>query len=113
MSNTTTTAQKRVRAKHSPEAKEGPRQRLLAAARRLFYEEGVHVVGIDRLIEEAGVAKASLYTHFGNKDGLIRAYLEEHLDARREHVAQVLAKYDSPRVRLMGMFDAAYASIDG
>ena len=96
MSNTTTTAPKRIRAKHPP-AEEGPRQRLLAAARRLFYEEGVHVVGIDRLIEEAGVAKASLYSHFGNKDGLIRAYLEEHLNARREHVAQVLARYDSPR----------------
>jgi len=59
MSNTTTTAPKGIRAKDPP-AEEGPRQRLLAAAGRLFYEEGVHVVGIDRLIEEAGVAKASL-----------------------------------------------------
>jgi AcrR family transcriptional regulator len=113
MSNRTPAAPKRIRAKHSPEAEEGPRQRLLAAARRLFYEEGVHVVGIDRLIEEAGVAKASLYTHFGNKDGLIRAYLEEHLEARREHVAQVLARYDSPRKRLLGMFDDAKAALAG
>ena len=113
MSNTTTTAPKRIRAKHPPEAEEGPRRRLLAAAGRLFYAEGVHVVGIDRLIEEAGVAKASLYSHFGNKDGLIRAYLEEHLNARREHVAQVLARYDSPRKRLLGMFDDAKAALDG
>ena len=113
MSNTTTTAPKRIRAKHPPEAEEGPRRRLLAAAGRLFYEEGVHVVGIDRLIDEAGVAKASLYSHFGNKDGLIRAYLEEHLNARREHVAQVLARYDSPRKRLLGMFDDAKAALDG
>ena len=110
MSNAT----KQVRAaKQSAESEQGPRRRLLAAAGRLFYEEGVHVVGIDRLIEEAGVAKASLYTNFGNKDGLIRAYLEEHLDARREHVAQVLAKYDSPRNRLLGMFDDAKAALDG
>ena len=113
MNNTATTAPKRIRAKHPLEAEEGPRQRLLAAAGRLFYEEGVHVVGIDRLIEEAGVAKASLYTHFGNKDGLIRAYLQEHLDARRKHVAQLLARYDSPRKRLLGMFDDAKAALDG
>src|SRR6266852_1496287 len=95
----------RVRAdKRSSESEPGPRRRLLAAADKLFYEEGVHVVGIDRLIEEAGVAKASLYTHFGSKDGLVRAYLEEHLQARREHVARVLARYDSPRERLLGMF---------
>jgi AcrR family transcriptional regulator len=82
----------------------GPRRRLLNVADRLFYEEGVHIVGIDRLLEEAGVAKASLYTHFGNKDGLVRAYLEEHFEARREHVAHVLARYDSPRERLLGLF---------
>jgi AcrR family transcriptional regulator len=82
----------------------GPRRRLLDVASRLFYEEGVHVVGIDRLLEEAGVAKASLYAHFGNKDGLVRAYLEEQFEARREHVTQVLARYDSPRARLLGLF---------
>jgi AcrR family transcriptional regulator len=85
-------------------SEQGPRQRLLAVADRLFYEEGVHVVGIDRLLEEAGVAKASLYQHFGSKDGLVHAYLEEHFEARREHVAQVLAQYDSPRERLLALF---------
>src|SRR5438876_3338216 len=85
-------------------SEQGPRRRLLAVASRHFYEEGVHVVGIDRLLKEAGVAKASLYQHFGNKDGLVRAYLEEHFDARREQVARVLARYDSPRERLLGLF---------
>jgi AcrR family transcriptional regulator len=85
-------------------ADQGPRERLLAVADQLFYGEGIHVVGIDRLIEEAGVAKASLYLHFGNKDGLVRAYLEEHFAARRAHIAQVLARYDSPRKRLLGLF---------
>jgi AcrR family transcriptional regulator len=83
---------------------EGPRQRLLAVADKLFYDEGVHVVGIDRLLEEAGVAKASLYTHFGNKDALVRAYLEQHSEAKRAHVAQVLARYRTPRTRLLGLF---------
>src|SRR4051794_603668 len=57
------------------------RERLLAAADELFYEEGVHIVGIDRVIERAGVAKASLYSAFGSKDELIRQYL------MRRHVA--------------------------
>src|SRR5579871_4336130 len=52
------------------------RERLLLAADRLFYEEGIHSVGIDRVIEEAGVAKASLYKNFGSKDELVRAYLD-------------------------------------
>src|SRR5216683_7938506 len=105
MRNTTTPKTKEVRPdKRSSESEPGPRRRLLAVADKLFYEEGVHVVGIDRLLEEAGVAKASLYTHFGNKDGLVRAYLEEHFEARREHVAQVLARYDTPRERLLGIF---------
>ena len=52
------------------------RGRLLDAANQLFYEEGVHTVGVDRVVERAGVAKATLYTLFGSKDGLVRAYLE-------------------------------------
>jgi AcrR family transcriptional regulator len=105
MRNTTTEKTKQVRTDERPsESEPGPRRRLLDVADKLFDEEGVHVVGIDRLLEEAGVAKASLYTHFGNKDGLVRAYLEEHFEDRREHVAQVLARYDSPRERLLGIF---------
>ncbi len=42
------------------------RERLLAAANELFYEEGVNTVGIDRVIERAGVAKATLYSAFGS-----------------------------------------------
>ncbi|HWD51496.1 MAG TPA: TetR/AcrR family transcriptional regulator [Acidimicrobiales bacterium] len=76
----------------------------METADRLFYDEGVHVVGIDRLLDESGVAKASLYAHFGNKDGLVRVYLEEHFEARREHVAEVLSRYATPRERLLGLF---------
>lgn len=51
------------------------RQRILETADRLFYEEGVRAVGIDRVIAEAGVAKMTLYHHFPSKDDLILAVL--------------------------------------
>jgi AcrR family transcriptional regulator len=83
----------------------GPRARLLEAADQLFYEEGIHTVGIDRLIERAGVAKASLYSAFGSKDELIGAYLAARLQRRRERVAAALAKHDTARARLLAVFD--------
>src|SRR4051812_6668826 len=52
------------------------RQRILETADRLFYQEGVRAVGIDRIIAEAGVAKMSLYKHFPSKDDLILAVLK-------------------------------------
>jgi AcrR family transcriptional regulator len=64
------------------------RERLLAAANELFYNEGVHTVGIDRIIEHAGVAKASLYNTFGSKDELVRAYLETRHVSVTEHIMQ-------------------------
>jgi AcrR family transcriptional regulator len=81
------------------------RERLLAAADELFYTEGVHTVGIDRVIERAGVAKASLYNTFGSKDELIRAYLAQRHVARQARLAVRLARYDTPRERLLGVFD--------
>lgn len=56
-------------------AKSQARQRLLETADRLFYQDGVRAVGIDRVIAEAGVAKMTLYTHFPSKDDLILAAL--------------------------------------
>jgi AcrR family transcriptional regulator len=81
-----------------------PRDRLLAAADELFYAEGVHVVGIDRIVERAGVAKASLYSIFGSKDGLVRAYLENHFRRRQTRVERILAEHTTPRERLLAVF---------
>lgn len=52
------------------------RERLLGAAARLFYANGVAATGIDAIIAEAGVAKMSLYNNFASKDELVRAYIE-------------------------------------
>lgn len=89
----------------SPEARRSARQRLLDAADELFYEGSIHTVGIDRVIERAGVAKASLYDTFGSKEALIQAYLLARHEARKLRIADRLATYAGPRERLLGVFD--------
>jgi AcrR family transcriptional regulator len=81
------------------------RERLLAAANELFYNEGVHTVGIDRIIEQAGVAKASLYNTFGSKDELVRAYLQARHDSVTQRIMQAVDRYDTPRERLLAVFE--------
>jgi AcrR family transcriptional regulator len=54
-----------------------PRQRILAAARELFYRRGIHAVGVDAIAEAAGTNKMTLYRHFASKDMLIAACLSE------------------------------------
>lgn len=82
------------------------RRRLLDAADELFYGEGVQTVGIDRVIEHAGVAKASLYNAFGSKEGLVCAYLESRGDRIRDRIAGAVARRGTPRERLLAVFDA-------
>ena len=82
------------------------RERLLSAANELFYEGGIHTVGIERVIERAGVAKASLYDCFGSKEELIRAYLQARHESRKLRITAKIATYDTPRDRLLGIFDA-------
>jgi len=81
------------------------RERLLAAADELFYENGINTVGIDRLIEHAGVAKASLYDCFGSKDELVRAYLQERNLARQRRINERLAKYNTSAAKILSIFD--------
>ncbi|SFU16299.1 TetR/AcrR family transcriptional regulator [Mesorhizobium sp. YR577] len=67
----------KIKISHSQPEAGSPRRRLLDTATQLFYEGGIHAVGIDRIIAEAGVAKATFYNHFPSKDDLVVAYLEE------------------------------------
>ena len=59
--------------------KPGARDRLIAAAERLFYAEGIHAVGVDRLCAEAEVSKRSLYQHFAGKDDVVAAMNAQRL----------------------------------
>ena len=54
-----------------------PRERILAAARELFYRRGIHAVGVDAIAEAAGTNKMTLYRHFTSKDVLVAACLSE------------------------------------
>src|SRR5260370_35948680 len=92
-------------ARTSTSERRSARERILAAAQELFYKEGINTGGIDRVIEHAGVAKASLYDCFGSKEGLIRAYLTARHEARQQKLHERLAQYDNPRDRLLGVFD--------
>ena len=82
------------------------RERLLSAADDLFYREGVQSVGIDRIVLQAGVAKASLYNLFGSKEELVQAYLDARHENTREQVERALSRFRTPRERLLGVFDA-------
>ncbi|HTW10167.1 MAG TPA: TetR/AcrR family transcriptional regulator [Acidimicrobiales bacterium] len=86
-------------------ASPGPRERLLASAQRLTAIEGVGV-GVDAILEDASVARRSLYQHFGGKDELIAASLREsaHKDEERYRAALDSAGSD-PRQRVLAVFD--------
>ena len=81
------------------------RERLLRAADKLFYEEGINSVGIDRVIEKAGVAKASLYSTFGSKEELVRAYLDRRQEIRQRKTAEVIARHTEPRAKMLAIFE--------
>src|SRR5271155_6087882 len=89
--------------------KQSPRERLLEAASELFYAEGVQSVGIDRVIAQAGVAKASLYSAFGSKEGLVSAYLERRHEELVARLRDAAAGVEDPVERLLAVFDSQAA----
>jgi AcrR family transcriptional regulator len=90
--------------KRANTAEIGVRDRLLDAADRLFYREGVRAVGIDRVLAEADAAKASLYQHFGCKDQLVASYLERRTGDARSNIEAYLAG-TPPSQRALKFFD--------
>jgi AcrR family transcriptional regulator len=89
----------------TPAPRLSARERLLAAANELFYENGINSVGIDRVIEHAGVAKASLYDCFGSKEELIRSYLEERSLLRQARINERVSQHDNPEDQILSIFD--------
>lgn len=82
------------------------RDHLLDTAIRLFNRHGYHATGVDRLMDETGIAKTTLYRHFGSKEDLIVAALAKvDEQARDEMRAFVEAASDDPRERILATFD--------
>jgi AcrR family transcriptional regulator len=91
----------------SPIAPVDARERILEAAYALFSRNGIRAVGIDAIIERSGVARMTLYRHFGSKDALVLAFLE-----RREERwtkawlhGEIQRRADSPADQLLAIFD--------
>jgi AcrR family transcriptional regulator len=82
------------------------RQRLLEAAARRFYADGLAGTGIDTITTEAGVAKMSLYNNFSSKADLVLAYLEARHEEWLALYRQRLEAARDPRERVLAVFDA-------
>ncbi|WP_051013613.1 TetR/AcrR family transcriptional regulator [Pararhodospirillum photometricum] len=83
-----------------------PRERLVETALRLFFRDGFHATGVDRILAEAGVAKMTLYRHFRSKDDLILAAMERY---RNEIAGWLDSIFDlagaSSEERILALFD--------
>src|ERR1700756_4523601 len=85
-----------------PAAAGAPRERILAAARELFYRHGIHVVGVDAIAEAAETNKMTLYRHFGSKDELIAECMRQlsgEFEAGWDRIA--LAHAGNPKGQLL------------
>ncbi|WP_341976893.1 helix-turn-helix domain-containing protein [Microbacterium sp. LWO13-1.2] len=87
------------------------RTRLIDAATRLFYAEGIHSVGVDRVIEEAGVTRATLYKQFGGKENLVLAYLRSEDELLRGMFAAASATITEPGHLMDAVIDGIVADI--
>ncbi|SOR78828.1 MULTISPECIES: TetR/AcrR family transcriptional regulator [Streptomyces] len=85
-------------------------RRVLAAAARLFYERGIHAVGVDLIAAEAGVTKKTLYDRFGSKEQIVVEYLADRDERWRAFLAERLdAAPPEPGERVLAVFDASRA----
>ncbi|GER23891.1 TetR family transcriptional regulator [Zafaria cholistanensis] len=83
-------------------------RRILEAASTLFYERGIHAVGVDTIAEAAGVTKKTLYDRFGSKESLVVAYLRLRERKWRAILSQYLDMTPNPGIdRVLSVFDAA------
>ncbi|RCV56973.1 TetR/AcrR family transcriptional regulator [Marinitenerispora sediminis] len=87
--------------------------RVLEAAGRLFYERGIHAVGVDLIAAEAGVTKKTLYDRFGSKEQVVADYLADRDERWRAFLGRHLAAAPpAAAARVLAVFDAARAWSD-
>ncbi|HLP86167.1 MAG TPA: TetR/AcrR family transcriptional regulator [Phycisphaerales bacterium] len=82
------------------------RDELVDAAMRVFYRHGFHASGLDRILEESGISRMTIYNHFKSKDELILAALRRRDEIFRNKMMQfVESKAHTPTDRLLAVFD--------
>ncbi|BCY08951.1 TetR/AcrR family transcriptional regulator [Actinoplanes sp. L3-i22] len=86
------------------------RTRLLTTASKIFYSEGIHAVGVDRIVAEAKVTRATFYRHFPGKEDLILAYLREVHQMDRTQVDAAIAAGGRSPVDLLTAIAAAISA---
>lgn len=90
-------------------ARGDPGERLLQTATTLFCREGIHATGIERIIDESGVSRMTLYARFGSKGRLVEAVLEREGEAWRHWLFKAVTdRARDPRGRLLAVFDALH-----
>lgn len=85
--------------------------RILETADFLFYSDGLRSVGVDRLIKESGVTKATFYKHYGSKDRLILAYITARQKAEREQLETIAERSTSPEHAIRAIVAAVAADV--
>lgn len=91
--------------RRTPEGASVARERLLRTASDLFYAEGIHAVGVDRIVAEAGVTRATFYRHFPGKEDLVEAYIGVEDASIRALFDEARAATGDPRVLAAAVVD--------
>ncbi|MBB2205513.1 TetR/AcrR family transcriptional regulator [Gluconacetobacter takamatsuzukensis] len=94
----------------SPARRPSAAERIRQSARDLFYRQGIRAVGVEEIVQTAGVTKPSLYRAFRSKDGLAAAFLADYQCSFWERVAAARAAHpDDARAQVLAYFDALAA----
>jgi AcrR family transcriptional regulator len=81
------------------------KEKILDVASRLFYQQGYNLTGINQIIEEADIARGSLYNHFDSKTELLLAYLDRAHEECFEEMTVYLEAISHPKSKILGLFD--------
>jgi AcrR family transcriptional regulator len=88
------------------------REHVLDVATELFYWEGIHATGVDRVARAAEVGPTTLYRLFASKDDLVTAYVERGAAGYREAILSSTApEVGDARARILGLFEATFAAV--
>lgn len=80
------------------------REKILATAEQLIYQNGIHAMGMDLLVKTSGVARKSIYRHFANKEDVASAALNERDERWMQWFRSESDKGETPQDRILNMF---------